>query len=98
MSAESILPIHHAPDPAPQVEPLQNCPEAGLSRAPLESLLTPREAAKLLKVSESWLWQNTAPRGAGVPCLKLGRSVRYAPADLAAFINGLRSERTGQGK
>jgi hypothetical protein len=87
MPAEPILPLRPPPDPGSTVEGLRDRPDA----VGLEPLLILREAAKLLKVSESWLWQNTAPRGAGVPCLKLGRSVRYAPADLAEFLNGLRT-------
>jgi hypothetical protein len=93
-----LLPLRPAPAPTPSVENLSDRPEAGRPAALLEALLTPREAAERLKVSESWLWQNTAPRGAGVPCLKLGRSVRYEPAALAEFLSGLRSERNRQEK
>ena len=99
MPPEPILPIRPAPDHAP-TDPVEEppAPEAAGHEAraaaaeALEALLTPREAAKLLKVSDSWLWQNTAPRGAGVPCLKLGRAVRYAPADLREFLGRLRRE------
>ena len=36
-------------------------------------------------MSESWLWQATA-RGE-VPCVRIGRAVRYDPRDLQAFID-----------
>ena len=48
-------------------------------------LLTEREAAKVLSVSPRTLW---GLRAAGeIPCIRLGRAVRYDPADLAAWIS-----------
>ena len=49
-------------------------------------LLTGREAATALSVSERTLWSLTSPRGP-IPCLRLGRSVRYSLADLRAWID-----------
>jgi excisionase family DNA binding protein len=48
-------------------------------------LLTPRESAQALSVSERTLWSMTAPRGS-IPVVKIGRSVRYDPADLREWI------------
>jgi hypothetical protein len=48
-------------------------------------LLTAREAARALRVSPRTLWAMTAPRGP-VPCVRLGRRLHYAPADLAALV------------
>ena len=48
-------------------------------------LLTEREAAKALAVSPRKLW-DLRTRGA-IPCVRFGRSVRYDPADLQAWIN-----------
>jgi excisionase family DNA binding protein len=49
-------------------------------------LLTAREAAARLAVSEKTLWLMTAPRGT-LPCVRVGsRGVRYDPADLRAWI------------
>ena len=43
---------------------------------PSEEMLTAAEAAKVLKVSESWL-AKARMRGDGPPFIRLGRSVRY---------------------
>jgi len=42
-------------------------------------LLTPKEAAKLLKVSLSWL-AKARMRGDGPPYMRVGRSIRYSEA------------------
>jgi hypothetical protein len=49
---------------------------AGRSSQKSEEMLTAAEAAKVLKVSESWLAKARA-RGEGPPFIRLGRSVRY---------------------
>ena len=41
-----------------------------------ERLLTPKEAAKFLRLSVSWL-AKARMRGDGPPYMKLGRSIRY---------------------
>ena len=43
-----------------------------------ERLLTPKEAAQFLRVSESWL-AKARMRGDGPPFMLFGRSVRYEP-------------------
>ena len=48
-------------------------------------LMTPRQAAKALAISERTLWELTR-RGA-IPRLKIGASVRYDVKDLQAFID-----------
>ena len=73
------------PDAAPAAERLRARPEA----VGLEPLLTRREAAALLRMSESWLWQATR-RGA-VRCVKIGRAVRYDRRDLGEFVDRLRA-------
>ncbi|MGE5607810.1 MAG: helix-turn-helix domain-containing protein [Bacillota bacterium] len=50
-----------------------------------EALLTPRDAAERLTISERTLW-GLAESGE-VPCVRIGRSVRYDPADLRAYID-----------
>ncbi|MGL4511515.1 MAG: helix-turn-helix domain-containing protein [Lacipirellulaceae bacterium] len=47
-------------------------------------LLTPREAAAALAVSPRKLWALTA--GHEIPVVRIGRLVRYAAADIDAFI------------
>ena len=52
-------------------------------------LLKATEAAKTLNVSPRLLWSLTAANrddGKGIPCVKIGRAVRYDPADLRAWI------------
>jgi len=57
-------------DPTPKVASLDSPPSA--------ETLTPEEAARVLKVSESWL-AKARKRGEGPPFMRLGRSIRYFP-------------------
>jgi hypothetical protein len=52
----------------------------------IERLLTPAEAAEILRVAESTLrgWRT---RGTGPPWLKIGRSVRYSRSGLVEWMN-----------
>jgi hypothetical protein len=52
-------------------------------------LLAVRDAARALAISERTLWSITAPRGS-LPCIKIGRSVRYAIEDLQSWIRANR--------
>ncbi len=45
-----------------------------------------KQAANVLQISERTLWSFTTPRGS-LPCVRIGKSVRYDPADLKAWIN-----------
>jgi predicted DNA-binding transcriptional regulator AlpA len=51
----------------------------------IESLLQPKEAAKLLNLSTSWL-AKARRRGEGPDFVKIGRAVRYPPSALGKFI------------
>jgi hypothetical protein len=59
------------------------------------ALMTTRQAAAWLCVSPRTL-EDWRLRGGGPTFRKLGRSVRYAPSDLQAFIDHGRFENTGQ--
>jgi predicted DNA-binding transcriptional regulator AlpA len=48
-------------------------------------LVDARAAVRLLSICEKSLWSLTAPRGP-IPCVRIGRAVRYAVADLQAWI------------
>jgi excisionase family DNA binding protein len=48
-------------------------------------LLTPKEAAELLKVSLSWL-AKARMRGDGPPFIKIGRSIRYSELALLQWM------------
>jgi excisionase family DNA binding protein len=63
-------------------------PKAPQTTEPL--LLRPIEAARALGIGARSLWRLT---DAGeVPCVRIGRSVRYAPADLQAYIDKRRAQ------
>ena len=78
-------------DPAP---PGESCPPPALPPLPAieceegKLLLTEREAAKALSVCPRTLWQ--LRQDGDIPCIRIGRAVRYAPADLRAWIAGRR--------
>lgn len=48
-------------------------------------LWTSRQAAKALAISERKLWDLT-DTGA-IPCVRIGRAVRYDPSDIRAWID-----------
>ena len=56
-----------------------------------EHLLTPEEAAEILRVKISWLYQHTRRRSQDrLPFVKIGHYLRFREADLVAFISGRR--------
>ena len=56
-------------------------------------LLTPCEAAAALAISERTLWTRTA--NGEIPCVRLGRSVRYCPSDLAGWVAARKRQMNG---
>jgi excisionase family DNA binding protein len=56
-------------------------------------LLKAKEAAAKLQISPRTLWALT--KQGAVPCVRIGRAVRYRVEDLAAFVQGLESKPTG---
>ena len=48
-------------------------------------LLTAREAAAFLQLSERTIWEISGPRG-DLPAIRIGRSVRYSQTDLADYV------------
>jgi len=52
--------------------------------AQVRLLLKPKEAAAALAISERTLWQLT--KDGEVPCLRLGRAVRYDVAALQTWV------------
>jgi hypothetical protein len=49
-----------------------------------EILVRPRDAARALAISERKLWDLTKLKI--IPCVRIGRAVRYSPLDLQAWI------------
>ena len=60
-------------------------PERKMESPPEKRLLTSREVASLLSISARTVWAMTVPRGL-LPCIKVGRAVRYRTEDLEAWI------------
>lgn len=63
--------------------------------APSVALLTPKEAARLLKVSTSFL-AKARMRGDGPPFIKVGRAVRYSEAALIQWMKSRNRQSTSE--
>jgi len=61
-------------------------PHASLS----EPLLRPAEAADLLSVRTSWIYE--AVRARRLPCVRVGRHVRFLRSDLEHWVDQQRDE------
>jgi excisionase family DNA binding protein len=57
-----------------------------------ENLLRPREAAKMMTVSERTLWKLVT--SCEIPCVRIGRSVRYDPIAPRRWIDNSQSSPT----
>ena len=75
--------VSRASDRAPVVLP-RLAPPPAPEPPPPPLLVTPAEAARMLSMSERWLWGATQ-RGE-IPAVRLGRAVRYRVADLESYI------------
>ncbi len=62
----------------------------------IDPLLHPRDAAKILGVSESWL-AKARLRGDGPAYVKIGRSVRYRDSALRDYIRARTRISTSEG-
>ena len=56
-------------------------------RGEIERLLTPAEAAELLSVPRSWLYNRHAAGTLPFPAVKVGHYLRFRAADVLAFID-----------
>ena len=56
-----------------------------MNELPSVMLLTPLQASHALSISPRTLWTITSPRG-DLPCVRIGRAVRYSVDDIQAFI------------
>jgi excisionase family DNA binding protein len=53
-------------------------------------LLTVQEVAELLRVPVSWVYERTRRRGTErIPHVKMGKYVRFRPAEIEAYLEGL---------
>ena len=55
-----------------------------ITSEPLRLLWTSREAAQALSISERTLWSLT--HDGKIPCVRIGRAVRYDLADIRSWI------------
>jgi predicted DNA-binding transcriptional regulator AlpA len=59
-----------------------------------DELVTVREVAALLKVPISWVYEHTRPECRDpLPCVKLGKYLRFVPADIFEYLNHARRDR-----
>ena len=56
-----------------------------------EPLLTPADAAQLLVVKTSWIYE--AVRDGRLPCVRIGRHIRFLRSDLERFVDKQRDGR-----
>ena len=57
-----------------------------------EGLLTVHDAARLLNVSVSWVYEHTRSDVEDrLPCVKLGKYLRFNRADLRMYVDGKRA-------
>ena len=64
------------------------------SNTPYQLLLTPRETAKALSISERTL--STLTKDGTIPSIKLGGSRRYRVSDIEAMLDHLQSGSAGE--
>ena len=64
-------------------------PERQTADAPL--LWTPRETAKALSICGKTLWSLT--RAGRLPCVRIGRAVRYSRDDILRFIEASKDKK-----
>ena len=62
---------------------------------PNQRVLTPKEAAIFVRLSESWL-AKARMSGNGPPYVKLGRAVRYRETDLVGWLKSRSRRSTGE--
>lgn len=57
-----------------------------------KQLLTVHEVANLLQVPASWVYEHTRPQCSNpLPCLKVGKYLRFLSIDIAKYLEGTRS-------
>ena len=51
-----------------------------------ENLVTPQEMARILSVPVSWIYQRTRIGSLAIPHIKVGKYVRFRPAEVVDFF------------
>ena len=52
----------------------------------IEQLATPQEMAAILNVPVSWIYQRTRLGSVAIPHIKMGKYVRFNPAEVIGFF------------
>jgi hypothetical protein len=60
--------------------------EIKIMKTPSKLRNTRETAQEFFGKSERWLWGNTAPRGAQIPCIRCGKSVLYDWDSIEQFL------------
>jgi excisionase family DNA binding protein len=55
----------------------------------MERLLTAEDVAQLLNVSTAWVYDHADRKQPAIPCVRLGKSVRFRPEDVRAFVEAM---------
>lgn len=64
-----------------------------------DSLLTPQDAARFLKVSVSWVYEHVRPDAQDrLPAVKLGKYLRFDARDLRAYVDAKRAASQQSGR
>lgn len=71
------------------MNPVQTLVE--IDARPIQLLLNPRQAAAALSISPRLLWSRT--NCGDIPCVRIGKCVRYSPDDLRAWIEAQKRKR-----
>jgi hypothetical protein len=77
----------------PTIQSAQELNRAPKTDSDFERLLTPKETAQFLRVSESWL-AKARMRGDGPPYLLFGRSIRYGGGGLIRWMKSCMRQST----
>jgi excisionase family DNA binding protein len=55
----------------------------------MEKLLTAEEVAQILNVSRAWVYDHAYRKQPAIPCVRLGKAVRFRPEDVRTFIEAM---------
>ncbi len=87
-----VEPTAQAPIPA-SPQSVSAAPAANEDGELVQLLLTEKQAATVLAISVRKLWELRTKRA--IPFVRIGRSIRYSPADLQAWIDDQKQRATG---
>ncbi|MDB5294893.1 MAG: Transcriptional regulator [Phycisphaerales bacterium] len=87
--------MKHTPSAARDAAPLPADDRLGPAAPIVPSLLPPPDAARALSVSERTLF--TLTQRGDLPAVRIGRAVRYDPADLRRYVERAKGREVARG-